>query len=165
VAIDAPVARVFAVWGDIQSYPRFIPVIASVRALDEKRSHWIVRAPLGRSAVFDCEVVEWILDRRIVWDIHHPFGQGRGCLDFRELGSGAQVDCVFEYVLAPLWLRRLAALMSHLGFPSDAFDEGLRRIKREVEAGVAASSRPGRPEGARSIAEGAHLPSQGPPPP
>ncbi len=136
VAIEAPVATVFAFWGDIQNYPRFIPMIDAVHALDAKRSRWIVQAPLGRSVVFDSEVVEWVPDRLMAWETRHTLGHGRGVLTFGELGRATRVDCVFEYALGPLWLRQLGTLMSRLGFPSEAFDEGLRRIKREIEAGA-----------------------------
>jgi uncharacterized membrane protein len=141
VTIAAPLPTVFAFWSDIGNFPRFIPLIAAVRPIDGKRSQWIVPAPFGLSAVFESEVVEWIPDRRMVWESRHSLGQGRGCLDFREVGAGTRVDCLVEYQLGPLWLRRLSALMSRLGFPSSAFDEGFLRIKREIEASVSASPR------------------------
>ncbi len=136
ITIDAPPSRVFDFWADFRNFPKFIPLIDSVEVLDERHSRWTVKAPLGKTVEFDSRITVLRPNERLCWETRHALGISHGSLRFSEEGAATRVDCDFDYAVKPFWLRRLARLMSELGFPSRAFDEGLRRIKHEIEEGV-----------------------------
>jgi len=137
IAIRASADAVFAFWADFHNFPKFIPLIHAVQVLDERHSRWIVRAPLGRTVEFDSKITEFSPGKRLCWETRHALGVSHGALDFRESNGMTRVACRFDYRLMPRWLQRLAEIMRQLGFPSHSFDEGLRRIKREIEGGQA----------------------------
>lgn len=134
VTIEAAVERVFAFWSDLESFPCFIPALAAVRRLDEKRSRWVIRAPLDYEIHFDSTIVENAPPARLVWETRHSAGQARGELTFREDGTHTRVDLVFRYALHSDWLQPLARLMHRLGFPARTLEAGLVQIKRQIES-------------------------------
>ena len=49
VTINRPRAELFAYWRDFSRLPTFMDNVVSVETLDATRSHWVVRAPAGRT--------------------------------------------------------------------------------------------------------------------
>ena len=47
LTINVPVNEVFLFWSDFQNFPKFIWPVESVEILDQERSRWIVKTPLG----------------------------------------------------------------------------------------------------------------------
>lgn len=134
ITIEAAIDRVYAFWLDLENFQAFIPALASVRVLDDTRSHWAIRAPLGYEARFDSTIVERSRPDRLVWVSMHPAGQARGELTFTGDGARTRVDFDFEYLLYSTWLQGVACLLNRLGFPVQTIESGLARIKRQIEA-------------------------------
>ena len=131
--INAPVNEVFLFWSDFQNFPKFIWPVESVEILDRKRSRWIVKAPLDKKVKFDALITESIQNRSLIWESYHYAADSWGLLRFSELQNGTRVDLKFSYAIKLAWVHKFAKLMNHLGFPSRAFDEGLKKIKHEIE--------------------------------
>jgi len=54
-------------WRDFANFPRFMRHVQDVKVLDERRSHWTLSAPAGRSVQWDAEIVEDVPGERIAW--------------------------------------------------------------------------------------------------
>jgi uncharacterized membrane protein len=131
--INAPVNEVFLFWSDFQNFPKFIWPVESVEILDRERSRWIVKAPLDKKVKFDAFITEYIQNRSLSWESYHYAADSSGILRFSELHNSTRVDLNFSYAIKLVWVRKFAKLMNRLGFPSLAFDEGLKKIKHEIE--------------------------------
>jgi uncharacterized membrane protein len=131
--INAPVNEVFRFWSDFQNFPKFIWPVESVEILDRERSRWIVKAPLDKKVKFDAFITEYIQNRSLSWESYHYAADSRGLLRFSELHNGTRVDLKFSYAIKLAWVNKFAKLMHRLGFPSLVFDDGLKKIKHEIE--------------------------------
>ena len=136
LTINAPAQQVFAYWADFRHFQQFIPLIETIDILDNKRSQWVVHAPLGHRVVFESLITTFEPDKKLVWESTHADGFARGELRLTESGENTRVELDFEYTLYRGWMQRIARLVSHFGFPSLAFDLGLARIKEQIEKDV-----------------------------
>lgn len=57
VTIDKPARELYAFWRHFDNLPRVMSHLKEVRVLDEKRSHWVAKAPLGLSVGWDAEII------------------------------------------------------------------------------------------------------------
>jgi uncharacterized membrane protein len=76
----------YAFWHDAENAPRYIPLIQSVRKIDEKRSHWIAISPTGQRVEWDVEITQDQPRRLIAWQVSSGkamLGEG-GRISFRE---------------------------------------------------------------------------------
>ena len=53
VTINRPRAELYAYWRDFTQLPTFMDNVTRVDMIDSKRSHWVVRAPAGRTVEWD----------------------------------------------------------------------------------------------------------------
>ena len=133
LTINATPQQVFDYWADFRHFQQFIPVIERIDILDDKRSRWIIHAPMGHSVVFKSLITTFEPGKSLVWESRHADGFARGELTLTELGENTKVELDFEYNLYRGWMQRVARVVSHFGFPSLAFDHGLAKIKEQIE--------------------------------
>jgi uncharacterized membrane protein len=67
ITINRPQEEIYAFWRDFENLPRFMNHLISVSVLDERRSHWVAKAPAGRTVEWDAEIVEEKPNELIVW--------------------------------------------------------------------------------------------------
>ncbi|HET9985308.1 MAG TPA: SRPBCC family protein [Longimicrobiales bacterium] len=68
VTVGRPVEDVYRFWRDFRNLPRVMTHLESVQVEEDgRRSHWKTRAPAGRSAEWDAELVEDIPNELIAW--------------------------------------------------------------------------------------------------
>jgi uncharacterized membrane protein len=67
IAIDRSPEEVYRFWRNFENLPRVMKHLKSVRAIDGKRSHWVVKAPAGVEIEWDAEITEDRENRRIAW--------------------------------------------------------------------------------------------------
>jgi uncharacterized membrane protein len=66
VTIEAPIAAVYQQWLDVESFPRFMPMVRSVTVSADIYSHWVLS--VGRlTREFDAEIVEQLPEERVGW--------------------------------------------------------------------------------------------------
>jgi len=136
LTIKAPSQSVFTYWADFRNFQEFIPIIDSIEILSDKKSRWIISAPLGYEVAFESLITTFEPDTNLVWESTHADGYARGELRLTEQGDSTRVEINFEYRLYRNWMQKIALLVSHFGFPSLAFDHGLARIKEKIEEDV-----------------------------
>ena len=135
MTINASPQQVFDYWADFRNFQQFIPIIESIEILDEKRSRWIIQAPLNHKVTFESCITTFEPGENLIWESRHADGFARGSLRLTESAENTHVELDFEYDLHRHWMHNIARLVSHFGFPSLAFDHGLMRIKEEIERG------------------------------
>ncbi|MDB5686743.1 MAG: cyclase [Rhizorhabdus sp.] len=144
VTINRPRQELFDYWRDFANLATFMDNVERVDVLDDKRSHWVVSAPAGRTVEWDSLITEEVPGEMIAWastegaDIPNS-----GRIDFRDAqgGRGTIVTATILYdppggvvgkVIAKLFQRE----------PAIQARRDLRRFKQLMETGeIATSSR------------------------
>jgi len=67
VTIRRPRDEVFAAWRDFSRLADFMENVERVEVLDDKRSHWVVKAPGGRTVEWDARITEERPGELIAW--------------------------------------------------------------------------------------------------
>jgi uncharacterized membrane protein len=67
VTIKRSPEEVYGFWRDFQNLPRFMNHLESVQVIDDRRSHWVAKGPLGSSVEWDAEITEDRPNELISW--------------------------------------------------------------------------------------------------
>ena len=149
ITINRPVSEVYAFWRDFENLPRFMYHLEMVEDLGSQRSHWVARAPAGKTVEWDAEVTEDRPNELIGW---RSIGsdddvENSGTVRFREApgdrGAEVIVDLVYD---APG--GKIASVVAKLfgEEPAIQVNDDLRRLKQVLESGEVVRSH-GSPEG------------------
>lgn len=141
VTINRPVAELYAYWRDFENLATFMDNIVEISAIDDKRSHWVVKAPGGRVVEWDAVVTEERENEYIAWASEEGADvPNSGRIDFRDAGArGTVVTATILYdppagvvgkVIAKLFQRE----------PAIQARRDLRRFKQLMETGEIATS-------------------------
>ena len=142
VTIDKPRAELFAFWRDFQNLPRFMEHLVSVRVDSPTRSHWVARAPAGRTVEWDAEIVNEVPNEIIAWkSVGEPDVSNAGAVNFSEApgGRGTIVRVTLDYEPPA---GRVGAMLSHFlsEEPDHQIREDLRKFKQLMETGEITTS-------------------------
>jgi len=138
ITINASTQQVFGYWADFRHFQKFVPIIEHIDILDDRRSHWIIHTPMGHKVVFESVITTFEPGKILTWVSHHADGHARGEIRLTESGGSTQVELNFEYNLHRSWMQKVATMVGHFGFPSLAFDHGLKQIKEKIEQDISA---------------------------
>ena len=137
-------------WRRLENLPTFMTHLQSVRVIDNRRSEWTARGPLGRTFSWEAEIVDEQDGKFIVWrSMPGSLVESAGSVQFRE----APGDRGTELVVA----IHYSAIGNHLGnftadllgaLPERALREELRNFKQLMEAGEIPTTE-GQPSGRR----------------
>jgi uncharacterized membrane protein len=152
VTIARPADELFAFWRNFENLPRFMPHLVSVRNIDDRRSHWVARAPAGRTVEWDAEVNNEVQNELIGWrTLDRADVISAGSVHFTSAGPdrGTRVYVHMQY--QPPAGRIGAALAWMLGHePNQTVVEDLRRFKQLLETGEVPTTK-GQPRGRQSM--------------
>jgi uncharacterized membrane protein len=143
VTINRPRHELYAFWRDFGNLPRILENIESVTELDERRSHWVVRAPAGTTVEWDSVIVEDIPDELISWESDAGADVANsGRIDFRDApgGRGTLVSATIAYDPPAGAVGKLVAKLFQRE-PKIQARRDLRRFKQFMETGEIATSR------------------------
>ena len=137
VTINKSPEELYAFWRDFTNLPRFMQSLQSVEMLGERRSHWTLNMPGGKSVEWDAETTEDQPNRRIAWrsgegsDVRH-----RGAVEFRPAagGRGTVVRVELEYT-APGGAAGAALAKLFGKEPGQQVSSELRHFKQLMETG------------------------------
>jgi len=137
VTINKSQAELYQFWRNFENLPQFMNHLESVTVLDDKRSHWKAKAPLGYSVEWDAEATGEVENERISW--HSVEGSeitNSGVVEFRPTanrGTEVRVTLTYEPPAGKLgeWVAWLFGEE-----PSIQVAEDLRRFKSLMETGL-----------------------------
>lgn len=138
VTIDKPRAALFAFWRDFENLPLFMEHLVSVRVDAPRRSHWVAKAPAGRTVEWDAEIVNEVSNEIIAWkSVGEPDVSNAGSVSFSDSpgGRGTIVRVTLDYEPPA---GRVGAMLSHFFAeePDHQIREDLRKFKQLMETGA-----------------------------
>lgn len=137
VQINRSPEELYRFWRNFENLPRFMNHLESVQHLDDKRSHWVTKAPLGTHVEWDAEITDEQEDRYIVWrSLKGADVPNSGSVSFHDLlyEEGTEVRVTLDY--DPPGGIAGAALATVFGeSPDQQLYEDLWRLKQEIELG------------------------------
>jgi len=141
VTINRPRAELFAYFRDFTNLPTFMENVVRIDVADPKRSHWVVKAPGGRTVEWDSVVTDEADGDFIAWasepgaDIDNS-----GRVDFRDAGArGTVVTATLLYDPPGGVVGKLIAKLFQRE-PAIQARRDLRRFKQLMETGEVATS-------------------------
>jgi len=129
--------ELYRYWRAFENLPTFMRHLQRVTVLDERRSHWVARAPLGKNVEWDAEIIGDEAGQLIAWrSLENADVDNAGSVHFTEApaGRGTVLKVVLKY--DPPAGSVGAALAKLFGeAPEQQIDEDLRRFKQLMETG------------------------------
>ena len=152
VTIAAPRSALYAFWRRFENLPRFMEHLESVTTQGDGRSHWVAKAPAGRTVEWDAELVNDVPDNIIAWrSIGDPDVPNAGAVNFSDApaGRGTIVRVTLDYEPPA---GRVGALVARLfgEDPDRQVREDLRKFKQLMETGAVTTA-------ARRVADSAYV--------
>ncbi|AKH17635.1 SRPBCC family protein [Deinococcus soli (ex Cha et al. 2016)] len=134
VVIDRPAQAVYDFWRKLENLPQIMSHLESVTTLDEKRSRWVAKAPLGTHVEWEAEIVNDKPGQRIGWhSLPGATVDNAGSVQFESLpNGGTRVHVALSYrpPAGPLG----AAVAKLFGEePSQQIAEDLQKFKAAFE--------------------------------
>jgi len=137
VTINRSPTEVYAAWRDVESLPAIMRHLESVTRTDDGLTHWVAKAPMGRTVEWDSEIINDETGRVISWrSVEGSQIENVGAVHFQEApaGRGTELRVRIEYNPPA---GALGATIAKLfgGEPSQQINDDLRRFKAIMEAG------------------------------
>lgn len=137
VTINKSQSELYQFWRNFENLPQFMNHLESVTVLDDKRSHWKAKAPLGYTVEWDAESTGEVENERISW--HSVEGSeipNSGVVQFRPtVNRGTEVRVTLTYEPPA---GKVGSLLAWLfgEEPGQQIAEDLRRFKSLMETGL-----------------------------
>ncbi len=152
VIVAKPPEECYRFWRTLENLPHFMSDLDSVRPLDAKRSHWVLRGPGATRIEWDAEITEDRPNERLAWrTVNGAAVRHAGAVHFSAApgGRGTLVRVTMHY--SPVGGRMSRALARVLGHdPDSKVKEDLRHLRQMLETGEIPTTR-GQPVGRRSF--------------
>ena len=142
VTIDRPRQEIYDFWRDFSNLGLVMENVERVDVIDRRRSHWVVKAPAGRTVEWDAIVTDDEPGRLIAWQSAEGADiRSSGRIEFADAapGRGTMVRATITYdppggVIGE-WIAKLFQREPNLQARRD-----LRRLKQYLETGEVTSS-------------------------
>jgi uncharacterized membrane protein len=148
VFIARPPVELFRFWRNLENLPEFMKHIESVRVLDDRHSHWVVKGPGGHRLEWDAEIVNEHPGEMISWQtLPGADVQSAGTVRFTPADDGEStvLRVVLEFHPPGGSLgARVARLFGK--DPAAQLDQDLGRLKQIIESHDVSSSARARAE-------------------
>lgn len=127
ITINRKPEEVYAMWKNFERLPEFMSWIESVKMIDERTSHWVVKTPAGVSIEYDAETIEDIPGKRIAWrTLPNATVPNCGKVEFLDAPGGRGTELLVEMQVAAPLGKTIASAESK---------GDLRRLKQVLEVG------------------------------
>jgi len=145
ILIDRPPGELFRFWRNLENLPEFMENIESVRVRDDRRSHWVVKAPGGHCVEWDAEIVNEHPGEMISWQtLPGADVQSAGTVRFTPANGGKSTLLRVVLEFRPPGGAHGRSVARFFGKdPAGQLDHDLARLKRIIEssnAGVSAAA-------------------------
>lgn len=137
VIVDRPANELYTYWRNFENLPKFMDHLESVKVQDDKRSHWVAKAPAGTTVEWDAEIINEKENELIAWrSLEGADVDNAGSVRFEEAtgGRGTVVKVSLEYNPPGGIIGSLVAKLFGEE-PSQQVQEDLRRFKQVMETG------------------------------
>lgn len=135
IVLNRARSEVYRFWRNLENLPRFMDHLEAVTVIDEERSHWVAKGPVGTRVEWEAVIHNEIPNEVIAWrSLEGSEVDNAGSVYFSPTETGdTEVRVVLRY--DPPAGKAGAAVARLLGEdPSRQVAEDLRRLKQVVEA-------------------------------
>jgi uncharacterized membrane protein len=142
IHVAAPVERVWKLWSDFESWPRFMSHLKEVRRTGGDRSHWVAKGPGGKGVEWDAVTTQSITNEVIAWkSVEGSTIEHGGRVNFSpDERGGTLVEVRMSYNPPAGAVGHTVA--SLLGVdPESAMDDDMVRLKSLLEEGKTTADR------------------------
>lgn len=141
VTINRPRAELYAFWRDFTNLPSFMDNVERIEVLDDRRSHWTVKAPAGTHVEWTAAVTEEREGEFIAWASEEGASvPNSGRIEFRDAQGdrGTIVTATILYDPPAGIIGKVVAKMFQRE-PAIQARRDLRRFKQLMETGEVAT--------------------------
>lgn len=142
ITVNRPREELYAFWRDFRNLARFMENVESVRVDDDRRSHWVVKAPAGKTVEWDSVLTEEEEGRVLAWEsVEDADIKNTGRIEFRDApeGRGTEITATIVYDPPGGDLGKLIAKLFQKE-PKIQARRDLRRFKQLMETGEISTS-------------------------
>lgn len=152
VTIGSHHDQLYQFWRQLENLPRFMEHLVSVRTFDGRRSHWVAKAPAGRTVEWDAEIISDEPNELIGWrTLEGADVVSAGSVHFKPTGKDDETVVRVRLQYEPPAGKLGAAIAWMFGnAPDQSIREDLRRFKALMEAGEIPTTM-GQPRGRQSM--------------
>ena len=153
--------EVYEHWRRLDNLPTFMAHVDDVSVRDDRRSHWTVSAPFGRTVEWDAEIVEDVPGEKLTWkSVEGADVSNAGGVVFKPApgDQGTEIHVVISYDVPGGKLGEALARFAGED-PHQQLDDDLRRFKQVMEVGQVMRS-DGAPYGKKARDEFPQRPAQ-----
>lgn len=137
VVINRPVEALFYVWRNFENLPYFMDHLKTVKVMDNNRSHWIAKAPIGLQVEWDAEIINEERNALIGWrSLEGSQINNAGSVRFKPSDDGRSTEVTVTLKYDPPGGAIGAAFAKLFGEePQIQIKDDLRRFKWMMEVG------------------------------
>jgi uncharacterized membrane protein len=137
IVVNRSPQECYQFWRDFERLPRFMQHLESVQVLDERRSHWKAKGPLGFMAEWDAELTADESGEYMAWrSVGDADVENSGSVRFNRAPGNRGTIVHVEMRYSPPGGSAGTLLAKLFGEePSQQIDEDLRRFKWLIETG------------------------------
>lgn len=148
VTINRSAEDLYQFWRNFENLPQFMDHLVSVKNLGGNRSHWVAKAPLGKTVEWDAEVTDDVPNHRIAWrSLEGADVTNAGSVEFTPAAGNRGTMLRVEMSYDPPGGKIGATVAKLAGqAPDKQVPVDLMRFKQLLEAGEIASTE-GQPAG------------------
>lgn len=143
VTINRSASELYQFWRNLENLPKFMKHLESVTVYDDRRSHWVAKAPMGTTVKWDAQIITDEPDHLIAWSsAENADIENSGFVRFKPTtgNRGTEVKVVMEY--SPPGGAVTATLAKLFGEePEQQIGDELNRFKQLMEAGEIATNK------------------------
>jgi uncharacterized membrane protein len=152
VTLNKSPEELYWFWRNLENLPRFMKHVESVVQTDGNRSHWKVKAPAGRTAEWDAEIISDTPNEMIGWrSLPGAEVDNAGSVRFERAPGGRGTIVRVQLQYNPPGGRAGAYIAKLFGEePEQQLRDDLRRFKQLIEAGEIPTTE-GQPSGRSDV--------------
>ena len=148
ILVNAGPEKAYEFVRNLENLPRFMEHVKEVNAVNDKRSHWVVKAPAGTHVEWDAEIINDLPGKLIAWrSINNPDVENAGSIHFerarRDRGTIIRVEMQY---MPPAGVVGAAVARLFGEEPEQQLKADLQRLKQIVETGEVVTTE-GQPQG------------------
>ena len=135
--VQCSAEEAYELWHNFENLPRFMRHLESVAVIDDRRSHWVAKAPVGKRVEWDAETIEDRPNELIAWrslpgaDVYNA---GEVRFNPAPGGRGTEVRVTLDY-RPPLGKLGSKVAMLWREEPGQQVADDLRHFKQVLETG------------------------------
>lgn len=135
VAIERSPAELYQFWRNFENLPQFMVHLESVKNIDDKRSKWTAKAPLGTEVSWEAVIKEDTPNEKISWaSTVNSDIQNSGKVEFIPTSRGTEVKVTLKYE-PPAGIVGAFAAYFLQEEPDKQVESDLKRFKKLMETG------------------------------